>query len=271
MNENKNTTSQKDRKDKPNRENIRQFTIELLINNNIYDSKNKGILGKGRNEEFNDREKIILDIPINYKEKQGDNSSNNYYIQISDLKNLLNKKGYPILTSKIYIYRYNDVEDYVFINDDKEIITPSMISKNNIIKLKLQNNLDIKLINNTFNTLKNHFSKRTKKNKENEINQEEKEIKKADIDFNKRKRKIGDIVKSVYAQRMLFNGYYSGDGTKVKYDLKKAAKIVGFADKTLDDYLNQIRTARELGFDFNENKDKQIKTLRDFNKKKGKE
>ena len=69
---------------------------------------------------------------------------------------------------------------------------------------------------------------------------------------------------------MLFNGYYSGDGTKVKYDLKKAAKIVGFADKTLDDYLNQIRTARELGFDFNENKDKQIKTLRDFNKKKGK-
>ena len=82
--------------------------------------------------------------------------------------------------------------------------------------------------------------------------------------------KIGDIVKNVYAQRMLFNGYYSGDGTKVKYDLKKAAKIVGFADKTLDDYLNQIRTARELGFDFNENKDKQIKTLRDFNKKKGK-
>ena len=266
MTENKNISFEKDIKGEQNGGNTKTFTIELLINNNIYDSQKKNILN---NNEFNDSEKIILDVPINYTNEEGNKLSNEYYIQISDLKNLLKKKGYPIVTSKIYIYRYNDVEDYVFINDDKEIITTSMISKNNEIKLKLKNNLDIKLINDTFNILKNHFSKITRK--ENESNIEEKETKNGQIVFNKRKRKIGDVVKSVYAQRMLFNGYYNGDGTKVKYNLKAASEIVNIPEKTLDDYLNQIRTARKYGFDFNKNKDEEISELRKFNEEKEKE
>ena len=266
MTENKNISFEKDIKGEQNGGNTKTFTIELLINNNIYDNQKKNILN---NNEFNDSEKIILDVPINYTNEEGNKLSNEYYIQISDLKNLLKKKGYPIVTSKIYIYRYNDVEDYVFINDDKEIITTSMISKNNEIKLKLKNNLDIKLINDTFNILKNHFSKITRK--ENESNIEEKETKNGQIVFNKRKRKIGDVVKSVYAQRMLFNGYYNGDGTKVKYNLKAASEIVDIPEKTLDDYLNQIRTAREYGFDFNKNKDELISELRKFNEEKEKE
>ena len=269
MEEYKNNSLEIDIKEDTKAENTKNFTIELLIYNKIYDSQKNGIEKK---TEFIDNEVIILDIPINYKDGNGDNSSNEYYIQISDLKKILKKKGYPIVTSKIYIYIENNVEDYVFINDDKEIINSSMISKDNIIKLKLINNLDKKLINNTFNFLKNHFSNIEKKHKEQEFNKEPKnketEIR---IDFNKRKRKIGDVVKSVYQQRMLYNGYYDGDGTKVKYDLKKASESVGIPEKTLDDYLNQIRNARKNGFDFNANKDKDISYLRKFNKKNKKE
>ena len=65
---------------------------------------------------------------------------------------------------------------------------------------------------------------------------------------------------------MLFNGIYNEEGTKVKYDLKNASLKIGIPKQTLDDYLKQIREAREHGFDFNKNKDKPIADLRKFNK-----
>ena len=265
MEEYQNNSLEIDIKDDTKEENKKEFKIELLIYNKINDSQKKDETEE--KNEFIDNEEIILDIPINYKDGKEDNSSNEYYIKIIDLKNILKKKGYPIATSKIYIYIDNNVEDCVFINDDKEIINSYMITKDNIIKLKLLNNLDKKLINNSFNYLKNHFSNIEKNNKgqesSNESKNKETEI---NIEFNKRKRKIGYIVKSVYQQRMLYNGYYGGDGTKVKYDLKEASDIVGIPPKTLDDYLKEIRKARKRGFDFNKYKDEDISFLRGDNK-----
>ena len=135
------------------------------------------------------------------------------------------------------------------------------MSKNDIIKLKLENNINKKLINNTFDLLKKHFlniqEEKTENNTENVQS----------IEFNKRNRKIGEIIKYVYAQRKLFNGYYNDEGEKKKLNLDEASKAVGMKKKTLDEHLKQIRMARENGFDFYKNKDEPISTLRDFNKK----
>ena len=90
MEEYKNNSLEIDIKEDTKAENTKNFTIELLIYNKIYDSQKNGIEKK---TEFIDNEEIILDIPINYKDGNGDNSSNEYYIQISDLKKILKKKG----------------------------------------------------------------------------------------------------------------------------------------------------------------------------------
>lgn len=256
-------------------EKTKKFTIELLIYNIIIHKEETNFLKIEENKEFIDKERIDLDIPINYK-KNKYNQSNEYTIQISDLKKELIKKGYPITTSKLYIFLTNiNIDNYIYINDDQELLNSSMISDDNIIKLKLQNYVDSRLINDTFMLLKNHFSEleeqKNEKINEKKINQDrhinipKKGIEK-EIDFNKRKRKIGDIVKNVYTQRMLFNGFYNDEGKKIKFELKEASDIVGVPKKTLDDYLKQIRFAREKGFDFNKNKDKPISFLRDFNK-----
>ena len=254
-------------------ENTKKFTIELLIYNNIYDNENKSLTDSTTEKnEFIDSERINLELPIYYTEDKK-NSFNEYYIRISDLKMQLKKKGYPITTSKLFIH-INNVDDYVFINDDKEIFYSSMLSKNNTIKLKLNNYLDNRLIKDTFLLLKKHFSDIHPQNSEKKIEKESPpntikniiNFEEKNTEVNKRTRKIGEIVKNVYAQRMLFNGYYNEEGTKVKYDLENASQKIGIAKKTLDDYLKQIREAREHGFDFNKYKDEPIAYLRKFNK-----
>jgi len=247
MKENKNICLEMDLKDNNSeQEKIQQFTIELLIYNNILDGDNK-ILGEAEiNNEFIDKEMVILDLPIYYKDK---NNQNSYYIKVNDLKKQLIKKAYPIKTSKLYLYiGNNDINEYVYINNDKEIIDSSMLSPDNKIKLKLKSYIDKKLIKDTFFLLKKHFSELSEK-KYNSENAPNPNIN--NIEFNKRTRKIGEIVKKVYAQRMLFNGYYNEEGTKVKYDLENASQKIWIPKKTLDDYLKQIREAREHGFDFN--------------------
>ena len=272
MNKNKNIHSEIDLKDNSlEQEKTQQFTIELLIYNNILDGDNK-ILGEAEiNNEFIDKEKVIFDLPIYYKDK---NNQNEYYIKVNDLKKQLLKKEYPIKTSKLYLYIDNDdINEYVYINNDKEIIDSSMLPPDKIIKLKLKNYVDKKLIKDTFFLLKKDFSELSEKKINSEIVpipklkkiEKEKNNEKI-IEINKRKRKIGEIVKNVYAQRMLFNGYYNEEGTKVKYDLENASQKIGIAKKTLDDYLKQIREAREHGFDFNKYKDEPIAYLRKFNK-----
>ena len=54
----------------------------------------------------------------------------------------------------------------------------------------------------------------------------------------------------------------------VRMSLEDAAEKVGVSKKSLDDYLSQLRQGRALGFDFNENKDKNVGHLRQFVKLK---
>ena len=63
---------------------------------------------------------------------------------------------------------------------------------------------------------------------------------------------------------MLYLGFSSNEGELIKIPLDSAASSVGTAKKTLDDYLLQIRTARQIGFDFNSNYNQSIGVLREF-------
>ena len=50
------------------------------------------------------------------------------------------------------------------------------------------------------------------------------------------------------------------------HTLETAAKEIGIAKKTLDDYKTQIRLAEEFKFDFNKNHLMKLGTLRNFNR-----
>lgn len=54
------------------------------------------------------------------------------------------------------------------------------------------------------------------------------------------------------------------DKYKNKINLYDAAKVVGIAKKSLDDYFCQLRLAEEYGFDFEKNMDEKIGTLRSY-------
>ena len=54
------------------------------------------------------------------------------------------------------------------------------------------------------------------------------------------------------------------DKAKNKINLQEAAKMIGIAKKSLDDYYSQLRLAEKYGFDFYRNLDKKIGVLRLF-------
>ena len=266
MNEKNNAFSEitSDNKSKKDKSLTKLFTIELLIYSYIYEIKsNKKIYTKTEEQnEFIDKEKIMLDIPIipiNYQT----NSINEFFIWVDDLKHLLKIKGYPITTSTIYIYDEDFIEGYSLVNDKEKIY--SVTIKNDTIKLKLKNYIDNKLIEDTFSILKKCFSDSSQEKAElgpenSSISNQEK-----NKELNKRTRTIGEVVKIVYAQRKFFNGYYNDEGENIKFNLDAASKKVNIKRKTLDDYLKQLRKGREKGFDFNKNKNKPISNLRRFN------
>ena len=53
------------------------------------------------------------------------------------------------------------------------------------------------------------------------------------------------------------------------YTLEAAAKEIGVAKKTLDDYKTQIRLGKNNNFDFDKNRYEKIGILRNFNKQRG--
>jgi hypothetical protein len=80
-----------------------------------------------------------------------------------------------------------------------------------------------------------------------------------------KERKISTIILKVDEWRQLYkHGKCLADGTIKKYSLEEAAQEVGISKKSLDDYLLQLRFAREHGFDFNANKDSKVGVLRKF-------
>ena len=234
------------------------FTIELIIYNLIYeneDDKNK----IEEKKDFIDKEKLNLEIPIYSNPK---NSMGEYFIKVDDLKQLLIEKGYPITTSSIYIYEENMINGSALIND-KDVVYSSKIN-NDTIKLILKNYIDIKLIDDTYSALKKRFvpsEENVELNRENSLTSNNKK-KNKNFESNKRTRKIGEVVKIVYAQRKFFNGYFNDEGEKLKYNLEEASQKVKIKRKTLDDYLKQLRKARENKFDFNKYKNENIAFLR---------
>ena len=88
MNENKGLSLEIDLKDNNSEsEKTQQFTVELLIYNNILDNDNQNqnrILNQVEgNQEFIDKEMVTLDLPIYYKNK---NNQNDYHIKVIYLK-----------------------------------------------------------------------------------------------------------------------------------------------------------------------------------------
>ena len=236
------------------------FTIELIIYNYIYENINNKKAEEPK--KIIDKEKLNLEIPINPKKDQI-HKMGEYFINVDDLKKLLIEKGYPITTSSIYILDENSINDSAVINE-RDIIDLTQIN-NDTIKLKLENYIDKKLIDDTFSNLKKCFIPKVNAELDQDNSLTLNNIKNNEL--NKRTRKIGEVVKIVYSQRKFFNGYYNDNGEKTKYNLEEASKKVGIKRKTLDDYLKQLRKARLLGFDFNKNKDESISFLRDFNEK----
>jgi len=277
---------EKEIKDKT--EETKEFIIELKIYSKIIDKENKNenlnnsecnrndYLKDEDENSFKKEKEIItsIEIPIIRESSLNENEKNNienknvsnddeFYIKINDLVKIMKNKGYPLNGSKINIF-INFINNYVLINDEKEFLNSSFLGPNkNIIKMKIINYIDKKLIEDTPSKLLNHYlyKKRDNKDKHGKINL-------TIPDSHKRERKIGYIIEKVYAWRKLFNGYHDENGNYIKYSLDEASERVGVPKKSLDDYLTQMRLGRKHGFDFNKNKDKVIAVLRDFVKKK---
>lgn len=77
-----------------------------------------------------------------------------------------------------------------------------------------------------------------------------------------KERTIGEAVKAVKIWRELYETV--GDNWKRKYTLEEAAREIGMAKKTLDDYNNHIRMAIENKFNFEKYENSKIGVLRKF-------
>ena len=107
-------------------------------------------------------------------------------------------------------------------------------------------------------------------NEQQQQQQQQEEIKEAPVQEKKnhsrrnKERRIGEIIEKVNDWRTLYTGTIDHNGKSAKYSLEDAAKIVGIAKKTLDDYLLQLRAGKKYGFDFQKHKDDKVGTLRSF-------
>ena len=79
-----------------------------------------------------------------------------------------------------------------------------------------------------------------------------------------KERKLSVIIAKVKKWRDLYYGYSSQEGSKTRFSLEDAAKMVNLPKKTLDDYLQQLKIGKKYGFDFNKYKDHKIGVLREF-------
>jgi len=83
-----------------------------------------------------------------------------------------------------------------------------------------------------------------------------------------KERKIGEAIELVLKWRKLYNGVIDPNTGKLyKYSLEEAAKKVGVAKKSLDDYLLMIKHAKNYGFNFQEHHNERFGVIRAFVKK----
>jgi len=227
-----------------------------------------------------DKKKIHENNNTN-NDNQIEKDSNDYQIKLFDLCKSLKILGFPITGSMINVYNFflneyilygcDPIDHNIYINDKNNILN------NKVIKIKIINFIDKKLI--TGNINRNEELKELDEDDEDydedSDNSEIKIINNKENNNNnnnnitrRRERRIGYVVEKVLAWRRLYNGFYNENGEHTKYDLEKAAKILGISKKSLDDYLLQIRLGRKYGFDFNKNRNNRVGVLRIFVRQK---
>lgn len=87
------------------------------------------------------------------------------------------------------------------------------------------------------------------------------------IPIRSKERNISTIIEAVYNWRYFHSEFFDSIDSNDYMTLDKAASLVKFSKKTLDDYFGQLRRGKELGFDFNKHRNDKVGVLRGFIKK----
>ena len=261
-----------------------EFPVLITILTEIFGKKDEGKKCichnyiEGTKDNINDifeEKELISSVKIRIIKNENDKNNNSFKIRLYDLCNSLKILGYPMGGSMINIY-LNEASDYVFYGpepiDHNICINSSELGKGNLIKIKIINYLDKKMLN---------VNNKTDEIKELDENDEESELNESnkgngsentvqnffESEARRRERRIGFIVEKVNAWRRLYNGFYNENGEHTRYSLDTAAELLGISKKSLDDYLLQIRLGRKFGFDFNKYRNERVGNLREFVKK----
>ena len=261
-----------------------EFPVLITILTEIFGKKDEGKKCichnyiEGTKDNINDifeEKELIPSVKIRIIKNENDKNNNSFKIRLYDLCNSLKILGYPMGGSMINIY-LNEASDYVFYGpepiDHNICINSSELGKGNLIKIKIINYLDKKMLN---------VNNKTDEIKELDENDEESELNESnkgngsentvqnffESEARRRERRIGYIIEKVHAWRKLYNGFYNENGEHTRYSLDTAAELLGISKKSLDDYLLQIRLGRKFGFDFNKYRNERVGNLREFVKK----
>ena len=261
-----------------------EFPVLITILTEIFGKKDEGKKCichnyiEGTKDNINDifeEKELISSVKIRIIKNENDKNNNSFKIRLHDLCNSLKILGYPMGGSMINIYS-NEASDYVFYGpepiDHNICINSSELGKGNLIKIKIINYLDKKMLN---------VNNKTDEIKELDENDEESELNESnkgngsentvqnffESEARRRERRIGYIIEKVHAWRKLYNGFYNENGEHTRYSLDTAAELLGISKKSLDDYLLQIRLGRKFGFDFNKYRNERVGNLREFVKK----
>ena len=261
-----------------------EFPVLITILTEIFSKKDEGKKCichnyiEGTKDNINDifeEKELISSVKIRIIKNENDKNNNSFKIRLYDLCNSLKILGYPMGGSMINIY-LNEASDYVFYGpepiDHNICINSSELGKGNLIKIKIINYLDKKMLN---------VNNKTDEIKELDENDEESELNESnkgngsentvqnffESEARRRERRIGYIIEKVHAWRKLYNGFYNENGEHTRYSLDTAAELLGISKKSLDDYLLQIRLGRKFGFDFNKYRNERVGNLREFVKK----
>ena len=261
-----------------------EFPVLITILTEIFGKKDEGKKCichnyiEGTKDNINDifeEKELISSVKIRIIKNENDKNNNSFKIRLHDLCNSLKILGYPMGGSMINIY-LNEASDYVFYGpepiDHNICINSSELGKGNLIKIKIINYLDKKMLN--VNTKTDEIKELDENDEESELNESNKGNGSENTVQNffesearRRERRIGYIIEKVHAWRKLYNGFYNENGEHTRYSLDTAAELLGISKKSLDDYLLQIRLGRKFGFDFNKYRNERVGNLREFVKK----
>ena len=156
-------------------------------------------------------------------------------------RDVLHQEGRNIITLKVRM-------------EGKATFTTTQVETKHVEDLELQAATYIDIHNNVCEEESDGFSDSTDTEKKGRTRHKE--------------RKISEVLDLVLRWRMLYAGVRdSKTGKIIKLSLEDAAKKLGVAKKSLDDYLLQIRHAKMYGFDFQANHNEKIGVMRTFVKK----